>query len=103
MTIETDRHDLPYGPTKSQVERRLDAVKRAVECGASAQIAVSPCLPYSDAFAQRLLETVAQRIVIDTFAIGDGSRGRRTANSPFAVQPIMTGAMMILPSASITS
>jgi len=84
MSIETDRHDLPYGPTKSQVERRLDAVKRAVACGLSIQIAVSPCLPYSDAFAERLLETGAQRIVIDTFAIGDGSRGARTAISPFA-------------------
>ncbi len=84
MTIETDRHDLPYGPAKSHIERRLVAVKRAVECGVSAQIAVSPCLPYSDDFAERLLATGAQRIVIDTFAIGDGSRGARTANSPFA-------------------
>ena len=49
MTIETDRHDLPYGPTKSHIERRLEAVKRAVEWrGVSVQIAVSPCLPYSD-------------------------------------------------------
>ena len=86
ITIETDRHDLPYGPTKSHVERRLDALKRAVACGAPVQIAVSPCLPYSEAFAERLLETGAQRIVIDTFAIGDGSRGARTANSPFAAR-----------------
>ena len=84
MTIETDRHDTPYGPTKSQVARRLAAVKRAVEGGVRVQIAVSPCLPYSDAFAERLLETGAQRIVIDTFAIGDGSRGARTGASPFA-------------------
>ena len=27
MTIETDRHDLPYGPSKALVERRLAAVK----------------------------------------------------------------------------
>ena len=84
MTIETDRHDMPYGPTKSQVARRLAAVQRAVEAGVQAQIAVSPCLPYSDDFAERLLETGAQRIVIDTFAIGDGSRGARTGKSPFA-------------------
>ena len=84
MTIETDRGDLPYGPTKSQVERRLAAVRQAVERGIKAQIAVSPCLPYSPEFAQRLLETGAQRIVIDTFAIGDGSGGRRTGSSPFA-------------------
>lgn len=86
MTIETDRHDLPYGPTKSQVERRLQAVKQAVARGLRTQIAVSPCLPYSDAFAERLLATGAQRIVIDTFAIGDGSRGRRTAKSAFAAR-----------------
>ena len=84
MTIETDRFDLPYGPTKSHIERRLEAVKRAVARGVRTQIAVSPCLPYSGAFAERLLETGAQRIVIDTFSIGDGSRGKRTASSPFA-------------------
>ncbi len=84
MTIETDQGDLPYGPSQSHVERRLEAVERAVERGLRVQIAVSPCLPYSDIFAERILETGAQRIVIDTFAIGDGSRGRRTANSPFA-------------------
>ena len=84
MTIETDRGDLAYGPSESHIRRRLAAVKRAVACGVRAQIAVSPCLPYSDAFAERLLETGAQRIVIDTFAIGDGSRGARTASSPFA-------------------
>ncbi len=84
MTIETDRGDLPYGPTKSQVERRLTAVRQAVERGVKAQIAVAPCLPHSPDFARRLLETGAQRIVIDTFAIGDGSGGRRTGSSPFA-------------------
>ena len=84
MTIESDRHDLPYGPSETHVQRRLAAVKLAVERGVRVQIAVSPCLPYSPDFAQRLLDTGAQRIVIDTFAIGDGSRGRRTAQSPFA-------------------
>ncbi|MCY3831657.1 MAG: radical SAM protein [Chloroflexi bacterium] len=84
MTIETDRGDLAYGPSTAHVRRRLAAVKRAVASGVKTQIAVSPCLPYSGAFAERLLETGAQRIVIDTFAVGDGSRGARTANSPFA-------------------
>ena len=84
MTIETDRGDLPYGPSRSHVEKRLEAVKLAVERGLRVQIAVSPCLPYSDIFAERLLETGAQRIVIDTFAVGDGSRGARTGRSPFA-------------------
>ena len=63
--------------------RRLEAVRAAVERGLRVQIAVSPVLPYSADFAERLLETGAQRIVIDTFALGDGSRGKRTASSPF--------------------
>ena len=84
MSIETDRHDLPYGPAKAHVERRLDAVKRAAQRGLNVQIAVSPVLPYSPDFAERLLETGAQRIVIDTFVLGDGGRGKRTAGSPFA-------------------
>lgn len=84
MSIETDRDDLPYGPAKAHVDKRFKAVKRAVLAGLRVQIAVSPVLPYSPAFAERLLETGAQRIVIDTFALGDGSRGARTASCPFA-------------------
>lgn len=84
MSIETDRGDMPYGPRGSQAERRLAAVRQAVERGIKTQIAVSPCLPHSPDFARRLLVTGAQRIVIDAFATGDGSGGRRTGNSPFA-------------------
>ena len=84
MTIETDRHDLAYGPSRGNIEGRLRAVERAVAHGIRAQIAVSPCLPHSSAFAERLLETGAQRIVVDSFAAGDGSGGRRTGRSPFA-------------------
>lgn len=84
MSIETDRVDLPYGPSGPQAVRRLAAVKAAVQRGIKAQIAVSPCLPHSPDFARRLLDTGAERIVIDTFAIGDGSGGRRTGKSPFA-------------------
>ena len=84
VTLETDRGDLPYGPTPSHVERRFDVIREAGARGLRTQIAVSPCLPYSEAFADRLLESGAERIVIDTFAIGDGSRGQRTAGSPFA-------------------
>lgn len=84
VTLETDRGDLPYGPARSHVERRFDLIREAGARGLRTQIAVSPCLPYSEAFADRLLESGAERIVIDTFAIGDGSRGQRTASSPFA-------------------
>ena len=83
LSIETDRGDLPYGPTRGQVERRFDAVERAVAAGVRVQIAVAPCLPHTSDFARRLLGTGAQRIVIDTFSAGDGRDGARTAGSPF--------------------
>ena len=85
MTIETDRGDLAYGPTTAHIERRFAAVEHAVASGVRAQIAVSPCLPHTDNFARRLLDTGAQRIVIDTFSAGDGRNGMRTAGSPFAL------------------
>ena len=84
VSLETDRGDLPYGPARSHVERRFELIREAGARGVRTQIAVSPCLPYSEDFADRLLECGAERIVIDTFAIGDGSRGKRTASSPFA-------------------
>ncbi len=84
MTIETDRYDLPYGPSKAHIEKRFDAVRQAVEAGVNTQITVSPCLPYSHDFATHLVESGAHRIVVDTFVLGDGTQGTRTENSPFA-------------------
>ena len=59
-------------------------IRAAVKSGIKTQIAVSPCLPYSAGFADVLIETGAQRIVIDSFARGDGSGGQRTGSSAFA-------------------
>lgn len=84
MTIETDRHDLDYGPNRAHIDKRFDAVQSAVKNGVNTQITVSPCLPYSENFADRLVASGAHRIVVDTFTLGDGSQGKRTAESPFA-------------------
>ena len=84
VTLETDRGDLPHGPSEGQIKRRLETISAAVKSGIKTQIAVSPCLPYSPGFPETLAETGAQRIVIDTFAQGDGSGGKRTGGSPFA-------------------
>jgi len=84
MTLETDRGDLNYGPNAAFIQGRLEAVKAAVKAGVRTQITVSPCLPYSENFAATLLDTGVGRIVVDTFVEGDGSRGKRTAESPFA-------------------
>ena len=46
------------------------------------QITVSPCLPYSDVETfGTLLLALGQRVILDTFASGDGARGRRTAET----------------------
>lgn len=87
VTIETDDQaylkQLHGGP---QLAQRWELVQKASELGIPTQITVSPCLKYSDSatFGQKLLTSGANRIVVDTFIDGDGSRGARTARSPFA-------------------
>jgi len=87
VTIETDdqaylKH-LKGGPL---LEKRWELVRAAAFCGIPTQITVSPCLPYTDVekFAQRLLQSGARRIVVDSCVDGDGTNGIRTAHSSFA-------------------
>jgi DNA repair photolyase len=86
MTLETDRADLPYGPNARVIEQRLQAVRLAADARIPTQIVVSPCLPYSPHFAERLAASGARRLVVDSFVAGDGSGGSRTGGSPFAEQ-----------------
>ncbi len=87
VTIETDEQaylrQLKGGPP---LEKRWELVRSAHAHGVHTQITVSPCLPYShkETFGQRLLDSTAQRLVIDTVIDGDGSGGKRTARSMFA-------------------
>ncbi len=87
VTIETDDQaylkSLKGGPLLS---KRWELVRAASSTGVHAQITVSPCLPYTsvEEFGQQLLDSGAQRLVVDTVLDGDGSGGRRTARSPFA-------------------
>lgn len=85
VTVETDDEGLlrrlKGGPP---IGKRLALVEAAVAQGIKTQVAVSPCLAYTPDFARRLLATGARRFVIDTLVEGDGGRGARTAQSPFA-------------------
>jgi DNA repair photolyase len=85
VTVETDDQSviskLGGGPT---LKKRLELISRAIDQGLNAQIAVSPCLPYTPGFASALIASGAKRFIVDSFVAGDGSRGKRTANSPFA-------------------
>lgn len=84
MTIETDDQSLLDGLRGGPpLAKRLAVVSAAVARGIKTQVAVSPCLAHSRDFATRLLETGAQRFLVDTVVEGDGSRGARTARSPF--------------------
>lgn len=84
MTIETDRGELPYGPSDGFIQSRLETVAAAVNAGVRTQITVSPCLPYSEQFADKLIATGVGRVVVDTFVDGDGDQGKRTEQTPFA-------------------
>ena len=55
--------------------------------GTLTQVAVSPCLPYTDRFADVIADTGVERVVVDTLVEGDGARGERTARSPYAAVP----------------
>lgn len=85
MTIETDDQALLTrlggGPA---ITKRFEVLREAKAAGLRTQVTVSPCLPYSPAFADVLLALGADRLVVDDFLEGDGSGGNRTAQSPFA-------------------
>ncbi|MBE3561407.1 MAG: radical SAM protein [Ktedonobacteraceae bacterium] len=87
VTLETDNQSyltgLRGGPLLS---RRWELVRLAARAGIRTQIAVSPCLLYGDlaTFGSQLLESGAQRLIVDTPVDGDGSGGERTARTAFA-------------------
>src|SRR5438034_10863412 len=91
VSIETDDQAylkrLKGGPL---LEKRWELVRAACSSGIPTQITVSPCLPYTgvEEFGQRLLQSGAQRLVVESVMDGDGSGGERTSHSPFAtVEP----------------
>lgn len=87
FTIETDRDDVRRAmtPRCAAVAQRLATVTAARAHGLQVQIAVSPCLPYSDvATFGGLLARLADRVVVDTYTSGDGQAGIRTARTGVA-------------------
>lgn len=87
FTIETDRDEVRRGltPRCPAIAQRLETVAAARAHGLNVQIAVSPCLPYSDVetFGAQLI-TLADRVVVDTYTSGDGQAGIRTARTGVA-------------------
>ena len=85
FTLETDLEAVRSAitPTCPSVARRLLTLQRAQAAGINVQITVSPCLPFSGlaSFGTLLLEH-SKRVIVDTFASGDGQAGRRTVATP---------------------
>jgi DNA repair photolyase len=83
ISIETDLPDVHQRFTRSSATptRRLQLVQAALARGIRAQITVSPLLPSSADFAEKLAHAVGDRgrVIVDTFYDGDGSGGLRSA------------------------
>lgn len=81
FTLETDRDDVRRAvtPLCPSIAQRVELLAEARLAGLNVQVTVSPCLPFSsvEQFG-RLLLTLGDRIVIDTFVSGDGGGGKRT-------------------------
>ena len=94
ITFETDREDVRQAltPHCPSIARRLATIRAARAAGLNVQVAVSPCLPYSglDAFGGLLLE-LGQRVVVDSYASGDGQGGTRTARTSIPDEYVRLG------------
>src|SRR5690606_23608388 len=89
FTLETDldavrRQVTPRCPS---VDRRLQTLQAALAAALNVQVAVSPCLPFSDVETfGSLLVAHGHRVVVDTYTSGDGQSGKRTAKTPIPQQ-----------------
>jgi DNA repair photolyase len=80
LTIETDddRVRRALTPTSPSVARRLRTAQRLRAAGIRVQLAISPMMPNDPERFAVLAESVADRVVVDTYFDGDGAGGRRS-------------------------
>ncbi|TVY10218.1 SPL family radical SAM protein [Paenibacillus cremeus] len=80
LTVETDLEPVrkAFSPAAPPIPARLQTLRRLVQAGVPVQACVSPVLPSSEQFAERLADTGVTRLCVDDFFMGDGSLGRRT-------------------------
>jgi DNA repair photolyase len=95
ITVETDMDELPPGfpPHASLPSRRLETLKHFRDRGIRTQATVSPLLPLADpiGFARRL-EVACDRVILDHYLIGDGSKnGLRTKRTGFGEMLMAAG------------
>lgn len=81
VTVETDRDDMRrvFAPASPPIAARLRALRRLRDAGIPTQAAVAPLLPCTADFAAALAQAT-DRITLDSFTLGDGANGRRSAS-----------------------
>ncbi|WP_010276194.1 SPL family radical SAM protein [Paenibacillus senegalensis] len=79
MTVETDLDHIRrlFTPSAPPIQARLKALSELKTAGVRTQAAIAPVLPSSEDFP-RLLKKAVDRVCIDDYFMGDGSKGRRT-------------------------
>ena len=80
ISCETDREDVRrlITPTSPPVAARLKLLGELRQAGLFVQAAVAPLLPCDPEQFARLLDPLVDRVVLDTFQLGDGSGGQRS-------------------------
>jgi DNA repair photolyase len=79
MTVETDLEPIrkAFTPAAPPIRARLNALQEIADAGLSCQATIAPVLPSSSSFA-RTLAGIVDRVCIDDYFMGDGSKGKRT-------------------------
>jgi DNA repair photolyase len=80
LTIETDDDNVRrvLTPTSPSIARRLTTARRLREAGIFTQIAIAPMMPNHPERFAAIIDEVADRVIVDTYFEGDGSKGRRS-------------------------
>ena len=84
ITIETDDEEMRKRlmPVNPGIQSRLELCRSARSQGIFTQVTVSPMLPSNPKRFAELLDAVADRVIVDTFFLGDGSKGSRSMHLP---------------------
>ncbi|MGA2409749.1 MAG: radical SAM protein [Candidatus Binataceae bacterium] len=80
MTLETDDDNVRRAmtPTSPSVARRIATMARLRAAGIFTQMAIAPMMPNDPDHFAAIADTVADRVIVDTYFDGDGASGRRS-------------------------
>jgi DNA repair photolyase len=79
VTVETDLEEIRklFSPAAPPIPARLKAIEKINNAGIPIQATIAPLLPCSNEFAKKLSDIV-DRVCLDDYFMGDGSKGKRT-------------------------